>query len=125
MLNSHLRLNGRSCRESPAGSALSLILNWIDHSFCSPVDFGWDIFNRKNFWLWSGVVSWSFESEHFFVLILGPGRKEVVSNSEGICWVSVDFIVFSIFLIEDLLSEIEFFSGTVRKVVLSNVVKEI
>jgi hypothetical protein len=35
-------LNGRSCRESPARSALTLVLNWVYCSFISPVDWSWN-----------------------------------------------------------------------------------
>ena len=125
VLNFQLRFNGRSSGESPAGTTLSLVLNWVDCTLGSPVDGRWSISNWKNSWLWSSIVLWSFVSEKFFVLVLGPGGEEVVSNSESVCWVSVDSLVLSIFLEEDLFSELIFSNGSVGKTVLSDVLLEV
>jgi len=78
----------------------------------SPVDGGWGTLNIEDGWLSSGF-SFTFVSEELAVLFLGPGGEEVMSNGEGVGFVGVDLLVFSILGEEDLLSEGIFFLGTV------------
>jgi len=79
-------LSGEGSREGPAGTALSLILDWVDSTSGSPVDAAvgglW-----KVDWLWLNLIK-SFPklwlvSKKFLVFSMGPGGHEVVSDGEG------------------------------------------
>jgi hypothetical protein len=101
-----------------------LVLDSVNGSEGSPVLGLWDSFSGEDGWLSNGGVSWGFESENFFVLIIGPGGHEVGSNGEGVCWVSVDLGVFGGFGVEDFLSEHVFFLGSVGDTVLCDMLEE-
>jgi hypothetical protein len=102
-----------------------LVLDWVDSSERSPVLGGNEVFDWENGWFSFLNVLWGSVTEKFLVLVMGPGGHEVVSNGEGVVLVSVDFSVFNSLGIEEGLSEGVFFSSSVGKSVLSNVVKEV
>jgi hypothetical protein len=109
--------------ESPAGTTLSLVLDWVNSTFSSPVNL-----SGLNSGLIEGLfLELSFvwnSSHHSLGLILSHGGEHVVSNYEGVCWVGVDLVVFSILGSEDLHSEGVFFLGSVVDVEVGNVVHE-
>lgn len=103
-------LNGGGGRESPAGTALFLVLDWVHGTLGSPVDF-----NIVGFWKDLDVFLRLDTSvaEESLVLFLGPGGELVVSNGEGVVGVGVDLSNFSILLGEDVHSEGVLFRGSV------------
>ena len=125
LLDLMMSFNSAGGWESPAWTALSLVLNWVDSSLCSPVDWGWDVDGIEDSWFNFGNVSWGSESEHFLVFSISPGRHEVVSNGEGVLWVGVDLIVLSILGHEDSLSEVIFLGGSIWESVFGNVFHEL
>jgi hypothetical protein len=109
-------------RESPAGTALSLVLNWVNSSLLSPVDLsgfdGVDLLNLKSF---GGVGN---SSHHLVGLILSHGGEHVVSNNKGVLWIGVDLFVIDISLGEEGHSEGVLFLGSVGESVCGNVFHE-
>ena len=142
-------LHGTGGRESPAGTALSLVLDWGDGTFLSPVDavvlhvsstvvsvvftsvvFTSVVFTSVVFTsvVFSALVIWLLdvvlETEKSLVLLLSPVRH-VVDAPDGIIWVLLVVIIDLLeALIEDLESEHVLLLSAVHLVVLSNVVVE-
>jgi len=110
-----------------------LVLDWVNSSEGSPVLSIWDSDLWKDGWLWDlsllvvieGGVDWSSVSEKLFVLLVGPGGHEVVTNGESVFWVGVDLLEFLGVGDEDGLSEHEFFLGSVGDTVSGDVLEEI
>ena len=108
--------------ESPAGTAVSLVLNWVNSSLLSPVDLsgfdGVDLLNLKSF---GGVGN---SSHHLVGLILSHGGEHVVSNNKGVLWIGVDLFVIGISLGEEGHSEGVLFLGSIVNVEVGNVFHE-
>jgi len=75
-------LNGTSGGESPAGSALSLVLDWGDSTLGSPVLGISEVGGVELDWLLGLKSNWGLVTEELAGLILSPGGEEVVSNGE-------------------------------------------
>ena len=101
-----------------------MVLDWVNSSFLSPVNL-----RGLNFGLIEGLLLelsagvWK-SSHHSLGLSLGHGGEHVVSNNEGVLWVGVDLLVFSILGSEDVHSEGVLFLGSVVDVEVGNVVHE-
>lgn len=110
-----LSLHGSDGAESPTGTAVSLVLNFVDSTGFSPV-FGWPAFEVPDLrivWLLSGVVRSGVPSSlNSLLLGFGPSRELVVVDNEGVAWLSVDSIEFSVGLGEQLESELELFDSS-------------
>jgi len=116
-------LNGTSGGESPAGSALSLVLNWGDGTLGSPVNGISEVGGVESDWLLGLEANWGLVSEEFAGLILGPGGEVVVSNGErGV--LGIHFLDLSILLGEDVHSEDELLLGSVGESVHVHVLHE-
>lgn len=111
------RLHSGNSGESPARSAVTLVLNLLDCSFISPVNGDSlkslvDLILEINVWgslaLWSG-----FLAKKFLVLSISPGGELVVSDGEGISLLSIDLVDLLVSLHELLESELEFFSCSI------------
>jgi len=114
--------NSSNGGESPAGTALSLVLNWVDSSLLSPVDLsGGDLVDLLLFE--SVVLGWK-STGVLLGLVVGHGGEHVVSNGECVLWIGVDLIVSSVSLGEEIHSEGVLFLGSVGDTVVGNVFHE-
>lgn len=139
-------LQGTGGGEGPAGTALSLVLNWGDGTLRSPVDGGWKIFESFEMsWLvmlvmslvvlWTLVMSmasvvstWALvvlrfvlETEHSLVLFWSP-VNHVVNTPDGIIGVLLVVLLdLDVVISEDGKSELVLLLGSVRLSVLSDV----
>ena len=115
-------LNSAGGGEGPAGTALSLVLNWVDGTLLSPVDL-------NIVGLWEGlVVSWELTgltsvTEESLVLEVGPGGHEVVSDGE-VGLLSVDLVDLGILLGEKTESEVVLLFGSEVETVSGDVLNE-
>jgi hypothetical protein len=109
-LDEMVGLNGWGGRESPAWTALSLVLDGVDGTLGSPVDGGGKVGGIQNF-VFDGLVLESLESEELLVLEVGDGGELVVSNGE---WglLGIDLCDFGVLLGELSKSEVEFLVGS-------------
>ena len=105
--------------ESPAWTTLTLVFHRIDCIFCSPVEIVWDSYFRKNNDF--SVCIRNFSCKKSLELSFSPCWELIVSNSESVFEVRIDLSELSIFLLEELEAELEFFLGTERKTVFSHV----
>jgi len=115
-------LNSAGGGEGPAGTALSLVLNWVDGTLGSPVDLSGVGFLEGN------VVSWELTSlalvtEELLVLEVGPGGHEVVSDGE-VGLLSVDLVDLGILLGVEVESEVVLLFGSEVKTVSGDVLNE-
>jgi len=115
-----MSLNGGGGRESPAGSARSLVLDWVDGTLGSPVNRGggWEGELKVG---WEGL--WSLVSEHLSEFLFSHVRELVMSVGGG----SVHGVKLSngfVGLKELLESEFVFLFGSVGLSVLNNVAHE-
>ena len=109
--------------ESPAWTALTLVFNRIDCTLLSPVESVWDRYFRK-FNDWS-VYFRNMGCKKSLELSFSPCWELVVTNSESVFGVRIDFCELSIFLSEELEAEFKFFLGTVRKAESVHVTKKV
>ena len=123
-LNKVFSFNGSSGWESPAWSTLSLIFNWINSSFSSPVNCISEIWIIKICWLLFLERCWHFESVHFFCFKFCHCWEHVVSNFEWIL-ACIDFIDFSIFLLIKLESEFILFLSSNSNSELLNMLNKV
>ena len=100
-----------------------MVLDWVDGSLSSPVDGGWDGDGVEDGWHLDHVL-WDLGTKELFVLLMGPGGEEVVSNGESVLGVGVDDGVLGILGVEDGLSEFEFFGGGEVESVFGDVLDE-
>ena len=115
-----MSLNGGGGRESPAGSARLLVLDWVDGTLGSPVNRGggWEGELKVG---WEGL--WSLVSEHLSEFLFSHVRELVMSVGGG----SVHGVKLSngfVGLKELLESEFVFLFGSVGLSVLNNVAHE-
>jgi len=98
--------------ESPAGTALSLVLDGVNGTLGSPVDLSrvLGVIEDDNV---LGLVGLDLGTEELLVLLMGPGRHVVVANSEG-GLLGVDLLDLSILDSELLKSELVLLGGTVH-----------
>ena len=75
-------LVGEGGGEGPAGTALSLVLNWVDGTLGSPVNGSWGIDLGELNGVLGGEEGSLLVSEESLVLGVGPGGHEVVSDGE-------------------------------------------
>jgi hypothetical protein len=101
---------------------LTLVFNIVDCILISPVDGFWDRSFRKLNDISLNISNMS--SKKSLVLTFSPGREFVVSNRESVFGVRIDLCELSIFLLEELEAEVEFFLGTIRKTELIHVIDE-
>jgi hypothetical protein len=120
--NEMMSLEGGDGGESPAWTALSLVLDGVDGSLGSPVDGGGEAGLVKELNVSLSLLS--SESEVLLELVLSHGGEHVVSNSEGVLWVRVDDNVLGILGGEDGKSELVLLGGSVGKSVLGDVLNE-
>lgn len=110
-------LNRSDCRECPTWSALSLIFNWVNSSFSSPV-------NTISFYILKRSIRssckffWCLKSKHFFVFIFSPGWEQIMSSSKSVLRLSINFLNIRIYLLKDCKSEVIFFLGSIRNSIL-------
>jgi len=119
-LDEVVSLNGAGGRESPAGSALSLVLNWVDGTLGSPVNRG-SSWHGEDSVLWEGL--WSLVSEESLLLLRGHVGELVVSVS-GTTVHGVELSNFGVGLLELSESEFVLLFGSVGLSVLNNVAHE-
>jgi len=104
-------LNGTGGGESPAGSALSLVLDWGDGTLGSPVDGSLEVGGVEED-LVSGVIGWELVSVKLGLLVFGPGGEEVVSDGEIVLG-GVDLLDLLVHLGIEVHSEDELLLGSV------------
>jgi hypothetical protein len=119
-LDEVVSLNGAGGRESPAGSALSLVLNWVDGTLGSPVNRG-SSWHGEDSVLWEGL--WSLVSKESLLLLRGHVGELVVSVS-GTTVHGVELSNFGVGLLELSESEFVFLFGSIGLSVLNNVAHE-
>jgi len=117
--NEVVSLKSGGGRESPAGSASSLVLDGVDGTFFSPVDWRSRLNGRENF----GVGGWNVSvSEELLELGISPVSHEVNSNGGGgVLWVGHDLLEGGLELVG---SEFVLLLGSVGFSVLSNELHE-
>jgi len=116
-------LNGTSGGESPAGSALSLVLNWGDGTLSSPVDGVGEVGGVEEN-LASLVMLWKSVSVELGLLLGGPGGEVVVGEGEAVLF-GVDLLDLGINLGVKGHSEVELLLGSVGETVLVHVGDEV
>jgi hypothetical protein len=112
--------------ESPAWSALSLVLDWVNGSISSPVN-GISIWDRSldGDLLQVSSVEVLASSEPLASLTLSHGREHVVSSNPGVLWVGVDVLDDGLSLDEKVKSELVLLVGGVTQSLLGHVCKEL
>ena len=90
-------------------------MNWVNSTSCSPVNGIGEVvgFNSNNI----GLGSWSLLTLHSIHLKLSEGRELVVTSGEGVSFLRVDSVDFSICFGELIESEVIFFLSSVTKTV--------
>ena len=111
-LDKVMTFNSSSGRERPARSTLSLVLDGVDCTLGSPVDFGGEVARVNESW-GNVLLVHDLGSEESLVFISSPGGELVVSDGESVGLVTVDHLVFGILRLEDGQSEGVFLLGSV------------
>lgn len=100
-----------------------MVLDISDGAILSPVDVVGDIGGVENLVVLGGIVG-VLVSEDLLVLSVGPVGELVDANGEGVSVPGVDSGIGFFLFVEELLSELEFFYGSVVLSVLGHVLCE-
>jgi len=122
-LNEMLSLHGGGGRESPAGTTLTLVLDWVNGSLSSPVNGGREVGSGE---LGDRVVlnSW-LSSKMSLELLLSHGRELVVLDNVEVLWLRVDLLELGISLGELVKSESVFSISSIGETILGNVLNKL
>jgi hypothetical protein len=104
--------NGSGGGESPAWSALSLVLDGVDGTLGDPVDLGVEVLGVENSGFLLGEVSWLFETKESLVLEIGEGGELVVTEDERVLG-GIDLLDLGVLLDEEVHSELVLLLGSV------------